>query len=169
LEGREAFAVWPRKKVIKQSVILYQDIAHEKKIDMLFIRVAYSSISTSNETGTEQAEPRSATETFSKETPAEELSAKEDVLIIWGKILKNVIIRLPNAVSHYGDDILGLCFCRRRVSKFIDTSCPQCTTIDFQILVIGLLKPRGCRIGAHGRYTISDYTFYLSGKMILAL
>jgi len=110
-----------KKKGYKTVSDLYQDIAHEK-IDMLFIRDAYLDLD-KHETGTEQAEPRSA-ETFSKETPAEELSAKEDVLII-GQNLKNVDYTLAKCCQPiYGDDIFGFVSVGGGI-KIHRTSCPN--------------------------------------------
>lgn len=110
-----------KKKGYKTVSDLYQDIAHEK-IDMLFIRDAYLDLD-KHETSTEQAEPRSA-ETFSKETPAEELSAKEDVLII-GQNLKNVDYTLAKCCQPiYGDDIFGFVSVGGGI-KIHRTSCPN--------------------------------------------
>ncbi len=110
-----------KKKGYKTVSDLYQDIAHEK-IDMLFIRDAYLDLD-KHETGTEQAEPRSA-ETFSKETPAEELSAKEDVLII-GQNLKNVDYTLAKCCQPiYGDDIFGFVSVGGGI-KIHRTTCPN--------------------------------------------
>jgi len=110
-----------KKKGYKTVSDLYQDIAHEK-IDMLFIRDAYLDLD-KHETGTEQAEPRSA-ETFSKETPAEELSAKEDVLII-GQNLKNVDYTLAKCCQPiYGDDIFGFVSIGGGI-KIHRTTCPN--------------------------------------------
>ena len=143
-----------KKKGYKTVSDLYQDIAHEK-IDMLFIRDAYLDLD-KHETGTEQAEPRSA-ETFSKETPAEELSAKEDVLII-GQNLKNVDYTLAKCCQPiYGDDIFGFVSVGGGI-KIHRTSCPMQQLISkygYQ-----LLKPSGPDAR---RYTIS-ITLYIVGK-----
>ncbi|HOJ65641.1 MAG TPA: RelA/SpoT family protein [Paludibacteraceae bacterium] len=110
-----------KKKGYKTVSDFYQAIAHEK-IDMLLIRDAYLDLDR-HETGAEQAEPRSA-ETFSKETPAEELSSKEDVLII-GQNLKNVDYTLAKCCQPiYGDDIFGFVSVGGGI-KIHRTTCPN--------------------------------------------
>jgi GTP pyrophosphokinase len=150
-----------KKKGYKTVSDLYQDIAHEK-IDMLFIRDAYLDLD-KHETGTEQAEPRSA-ETFSKETPAEELSAKEDVLII-GQNLKNVDYTLAKCCQPiYGDDIFGFVSVGGGI-KIHRTSCPNAPQL---ISKYGyrIIKAQWAGRSGGTQYPI---TLLLSGKMILAL
>lgn len=93
-----------KKKGYKKVSDFYQDIASEK-LDIHEVRELYLEME-KRETTVDQVEIRSAG-SFTKDTPVDETTSKEDVLVI-GEDLKNVEFKLSKCCNPiFGDDVFG--------------------------------------------------------------